>query len=81
MTQERISNELLYEVLKSIQEQVATIREDTDNIKLRLGTVESRIGDVIKETSSFNNRMDRIDFQIRSIQRQRQAEDALIPDA
>ncbi len=78
---DRISNDLLYEILKSIQEQVSFIREDVDLIKGRISSVERRMGDVLAEVGRSNERMDRIDLEIRSIRRQTQTEDAIIPDA
>jgi hypothetical protein len=43
-----VTNELLYEVLKSVQAQLAVIREDVGGIKTRLTSIENRLnfGDV-----------------------------------
>lgn len=81
MAEERISNEMIYNVLRSIQEQVSIIRDDVDAIKSRMSSVERRMGDVLAEVGRSNERMDRIDLEIRSIRRREQVEDALITDA
>jgi len=39
-----ITNELMYEILKSIQAQIAIVREDMDSIKIRLTSVDTRLG-------------------------------------
>jgi hypothetical protein len=44
MTKQPVTNELMYEVLKSIQAQVALVREDVDSIKVRLTSVDTRLG-------------------------------------
>lgn len=73
---ENITNELIYEVLKSIQSQVSAAREDLDMIKGRTSSMERRIGDILAEMGRMNERMDRIDMHVRSLQRFEQAHDA-----
>jgi hypothetical protein len=45
---ETITNELIYEVLKSIQTQMALVREDIASIKARLTSLDSRLGLVLR---------------------------------
>ena len=44
MTERAVTKELMYEVLKSIQAQVALVREDVDSIKARMSSVDIRLG-------------------------------------
>jgi hypothetical protein len=39
-----VTNELLYEVLKSVQAQVALLRDDMENVKARLTSIDTRLG-------------------------------------
>ncbi len=69
MTQ--VTNELMYEILKSIQAQVALIREDMDSVKTRLTSQDSRlghvlhaIGDLHTDLAEMSGRMDRLDSRM-----------------
>jgi hypothetical protein len=59
MTQ--ITNELIYEVLKSIQAQVAIVREDITSIKARLTSLDSHFGLVHTDMALVSERMDRLE--------------------
>jgi hypothetical protein len=50
---ENVTNELLYEVLKSIQAQLTTVRED-------VGSIKGRMTNMLAEMSSISGRMDRL---------------------
>lgn len=70
-----VTNDLLYEILKSIQAQVSVLREDTEMLKTRassherrLGEVHSAIGELHSAMGGQNERLDRMEFQIRQIQ-------------
>ena len=39
-----VTNDLIYEVLKAIQAQVALLRDDMDNVKARLTSIDTRLG-------------------------------------
>jgi hypothetical protein len=39
-----ITNQMIYEVLKSVQVQVAVIREDVHRIKARVPSIDARLG-------------------------------------
>ena len=69
MTQ--VTNDLMYEILKSIQAQVALIREDMDSVKTRLTSQDSRlghvlhaIGDLHTDLAEMSGRMDRLDSRM-----------------
>lgn len=67
-TEERISNELLYEVLKSIQAQVSVTREDVEMIKLRTSSIEKRTGDILSDIGGQNTRLDRMELNLRQLE-------------
>ncbi len=56
-----ITNELMYEVLKSVQAQVAIIREDVGSIKARLTSLDTRVGLVHTDMAHLSDRMDRLE--------------------
>jgi hypothetical protein len=64
MTERAITNELLYEVLKSIQAQVALVREDVDSIKARLTSVDTRLGLVHTDMANQAERLDRMESRM-----------------
>lgn len=68
MDENRISNELIYEVLKSIQAQVGILREDVDLIKGRTSTIERKLGDIQSDLGGHSERMDRLEIQMRHMQ-------------
>ena len=66
-----ITNELMYEVLKSVQAQVAIIREDMESNKVRLTSLDSRlghilhaIGDLHTDIAEVSGRMDRLESRL-----------------
>lgn len=59
-----ITNELIYEVLKSIQSQVAVTREDVGSIKARLTSLDTRLGVVHTDMALLSDRLDRLEGQM-----------------
>ena len=59
MTQ--ITNELIYEVLKSVQAQVAITREDVAYIKARLTSLDTHLGALHTDMALVSSRMDRLE--------------------
>jgi tetrahydromethanopterin S-methyltransferase subunit G len=39
-----VTNDLIYEVLKSVQAQVVLLRDDMNNVKARLTSIDTRLG-------------------------------------
>jgi hypothetical protein len=64
MTKQPVTNELMYEVLKSIQAQVALVREDVDSIKARLISVDTRLGLVHTDMANQSTRLDRLESRM-----------------
>jgi predicted nucleic acid-binding Zn-ribbon protein len=69
MTQ--VTNELMYEVLKSIQGQVALIREDMDSVKSRVTALDGRFSQMLAavaglhgDIAEVSGRMDRLDSRM-----------------
>ncbi len=46
MPDNAVSNELIYEVVKSIQQQISIVREDLEQMKPRLLSIEQRLSRV-----------------------------------
>lgn len=63
-----ISNELIYEVLKSVQAQVAIIREDVGTIKARMTSLDHRLGIIHTDMAVFSERMDRIESRLERVE-------------
>ena len=68
MTERAITNELMYEVLKSIQAQVALVREDVDSIKARLTSVDTRLGLVHTDMANQAERLDRLESRMARVE-------------
>jgi len=56
-----ITNELMHEVLRSVQAQVALIREDVSSIKARLTSLDARVGLIHTDMAHLSDRMDRLE--------------------
>jgi hypothetical protein len=52
-----ITNELMYEVLKSVQAHVARIREDVTTVKSRMTSLDHRLGIIHTDMALFADRM------------------------
>lgn len=72
---ENVTNELLYEVLKSIQAQVAIIREDVASLKTRttsqdriLSRIEAGFADMHGDFAELAGRMDRLETRIERVE-------------
>jgi hypothetical protein len=63
-----VTNELLYEVLKSIQAQIAIAREDVDAIKTRLSSIDTRLGLVHTDMANQAVRLDRIESRLNQVE-------------
>jgi hypothetical protein len=56
---EPASNDLIYEVLKSVQTQVAMTREDAASIKARLTSLDTRLGVIHTDMALLSDRQAR----------------------
>jgi tetrahydromethanopterin S-methyltransferase subunit G len=68
LTPDNITNELIYEVLKSIQAQGAVVREHMEHIKPRLSSIDHRLGLVHTEMATQGLRLDRIESRLTRVE-------------
>jgi predicted nuclease with TOPRIM domain len=73
---EKVSNELIYEVLKKIQKSVANLEDDTTEIKSRLNNLENGFAGLRKDnaglyedSASQHSRYDRLLERIKQIEK------------
>lgn len=59
-----ISNELIYELLKSVQGQVSKLQADTLEIKERLGTLEMQYASLSRRVDRIDERLDRVETRL-----------------
>jgi len=59
-----ITNELMYEVLKSTQAQVSIMWEDLQNIKARLSSVDTRLAILHGGIATQSDRIDRVESRL-----------------
>jgi hypothetical protein len=71
-----ITNELMYDVLKSVQAQVAVIREDVTTIKARMTSVDQRLGIIHTDMALSSERMDRIESRLGRVENRLNLSDA-----
>ena len=63
-----VTNELLYEVLKSVQAQVALLRDDMENVKARLTSIDTRLGLVHTDMAHQSDRLDRLEIRMSRVE-------------
>jgi polyhydroxyalkanoate synthesis regulator phasin len=71
-----ITNELIYEVVKSIQAQVALTREDAESIKARLTSMDQRLGIVHTDMALISDRVDRLERRMGRVESRLNLSDA-----
>jgi predicted nucleic acid-binding Zn-ribbon protein len=78
-----ITNELIYEILKSIQAQVAIVREDMESMKVRLTSQDSRLGHILSAVADLHSdiaevsgRMDRLESRMGRVENRLNLADA-----
>ena len=69
MAEERVSNELLYEVLRSIQDRMGRIETRLHRIEDRMAHVETLLGDIVKSDLSRNAEMTDLERRVARIER------------
>ena len=74
MTQ--ITNDLMYEVLKPIQAQIAIVREDVDSIKGCLTSVDTRLDLVHTDMAHLSDRLDRLESRMGRVETRLNLHDA-----
>jgi archaellum component FlaC len=66
---EKVTNELIYSVLQSIQSDVSDVKFDVRDLKVRMTLVEEHMGHSIIGVSGVNARLDRMNEQVERIEK------------
>jgi len=66
-----MTSELMYEVPKTIQADLALMKEDMSDIKSRLTSLDSRLAIVHTDLAAQTERSDRLDLRIERIEKRR----------
>jgi hypothetical protein len=66
---EKVTNELIYSVLQSIQSDVSDVKFDVRDLKVRMTLVEEHMGHSIIGVSGVNARLDRLNEQVERIEK------------
>lgn len=64
-----VTNELIYEVLRRIQAEVADLRDDIGELKTRATALDEHMGGLIIQVSGNNNRLDRMEDRLKRVER------------
>src|SRR6266568_2211938 len=59
-----VTNDLVYEILKQIQSQIALLRDDMDSVKTRLTSIDTRLGLVHTDMAHQADRLDRLESRL-----------------
>ena len=71
-----VTNDLIYETLKTMQGTLARLADDVHDIKERLGILETQVAGLGNQYASLSNRLDRMDLRIERIERRLDLQDA-----
>ena len=66
---DKVTNELIYETLKRMQETLALHTQYHLETKERLGLLEYQVGGLTSQYASLSNRLDRVDERLTRIER------------
>lgn len=61
---EIVTNELIYEVLKNVQERLTNLSDDMGGIKARLTSIDTRLGLVHTDMAYLSDRLDRLETRL-----------------
>jgi tetrahydromethanopterin S-methyltransferase subunit G len=64
-----VTNEVIFETLRSIQGTLARHSDDLREIKERLGNIETQIGGLAMQYAHLSNRLDRLETRLDHIER------------
>jgi hypothetical protein len=62
------TKELIHQVAKAVQAQVALLRDDKDNVKARLTSIDTRLGLVHTDMAHQSERLDRLEFRMSRVE-------------
>jgi DNA anti-recombination protein RmuC len=68
MSENPVTNELIYQVLQRIQADVSSLKREMGDVKLRLGSVEDHMSSLVTSAVGINHRLDRHDERLERIE-------------
>jgi tetrahydromethanopterin S-methyltransferase subunit G len=71
-----VTNQLIYEVLKNIQERVVYISDDVNGLKTRLTSIDTRLGLVHTDPAHLSDRLDRLETRMQRVETRLDLNDA-----
>lgn len=66
---DRVTNELIYETLKSMQQVLSKLQTDALEVKECLGHVETNVGGLAAQYATLSTRLDRIDLRLERVEK------------
>jgi hypothetical protein len=65
---ESVSNELIYSVLQKLQNEMAELRFDVGELKMRATTSDEHLGNLVVAVSGVNRRLDRVEERLARVE-------------
>lgn len=65
---EKVTNELIYEILKDIQHRMGLLVEGQSDLKARMTSVDTRLASVHTDLVHVSDRMDRLENRIERVE-------------
>ena len=65
---ESVTNELIYEVLKNMQQRLGQLADDMNGVKARLTSIDTRLGLVHTDMAHLSDRMDRLESRMERVE-------------
>ncbi len=73
---ENVTNDLIYSVLQKMQQDIADIKSDVHDLKVRATAVDEHLGGMFISLSGLNNRMDKFDERLARVERRLELSEA-----
>jgi tetrahydromethanopterin S-methyltransferase subunit G len=65
---DHVTNELIYEVLKNVQERIGLLADDMNGVKARLTSIDTRLGLVHTDMAHLSDRMDKLESRMERVE-------------
>jgi tetrahydromethanopterin S-methyltransferase subunit G len=65
---EHVTNELIYEVLKNVQQRASNLADDMNVVKTRLTSIDTRLGLVHTDMAHLSDRMDKLESRMERVE-------------
>ena len=73
---ENVTNDLIYSVLQKMQQDIADIKSDVHDLKVRATAVDEHLGGMFISLSGLNNRMDKFNERLARVERRLELSEA-----